>query len=686
VVKAYDGATVSEPIPAPVDTDATPAPDAIRRQLDRVLASAQFANAPSMRKMLRFVVEHALEGRADRLKEYTLGVEVFGRGGDFDPRQDTIVRVQARRLRERLVEYYDAEGRADPLRIGLPTGHYVPTFERVPAAPAQAPGASATGPAEVARVSSSRGRTAWWALALVLSACVALVAVSWTRDAKQVPGPPAGAMPVRIAVLPFADLSQAKDQDYLADGLTEEILNQLAQVPALRVIGRTSSFSFKGKDEDLRDIGRKLGVSHLVEGSVRRDGDQLRITTQLIRADDGSHLWSRTYARPMRDVFAVQDTIARDVAQALSVKLDVVTFNREQGGTTNVDAYERFLRWRSSVMRELFDFEHDRERLRLAREMVALDPQCVLCWDALGRSLLAMASELGGSQAGQLGAEAREVRLHIARMAPHSWLAKRDRANALWRTGRRADAIALARQVVDGGPLTWERAGNYAFMLFAVGRLDETVALVERVRAIEPRALFLSRDLQFDYIAARRFEDAESEYQRGLAMEGSQAGPDFVTFFRQLAGKRPGGLPALRELHGRLLRHDTRFDTRSFRDLGEVLGDREAMLAITRKAVADPVYGGNLADAWAAVADALGDAGLAVAALRQHLEAAEGFGDGSMSQFPYSVLWILPYSGVRSHPGFKALLREAGVVDAWREAGAWGDGCRPLGREDFQCR
>jgi TolB-like protein/tetratricopeptide (TPR) repeat protein len=519
---------------------------------------------------------------------------------------------------------------------------------------------------------------------LALAAVVSLAAVFWPRDARQVAAPVPANTPLGIAVLPFADLSQAQDQEYLADGLTEEILNQLAQVPALRVIGRTSSFSFKGRNEDLRGIGRKLGVAHLLEGSVRRDGDQLRITTQLIRADDGSHLWSKSYARKLRDVFAVQEEIARDVAQALSVKLDVVTFNREQGGTTNVEAYERFLRWRSSVMRELLDFEHDRERLQLAREMVALDPRCVLCWDALAKSLNAMAGELGGAQAEQLDAEARQVHERIGRMAPDSWPAKLDRAKAMWRKGSRAAAIALAKQVVDSGPLRWERVEDYAYMLFAVGRLDETVTLVEQVRAIEPMALLLSRDLQFDYIAARRYEDAESEYQRGLTLEGSQRGQDFVAFFRQLAGKRSGGQEALRDLHHRLQQYE-RFDTPSFHDLGRVLDDREAMLAVTRRALADKAYGGDVISVWAGVADALGDADLTVIALRRQLEAEEGFKQGTMSHFPYYMFWVVPYSSVRSHPEFKKLLLEAGVVDYWRQTGKWGDGCAPVGAEDFQC-
>ena len=150
-------------------------------------------------------------------------------------------------------------------------------------------------------------------------------------------------------------------------------------MPALRLVGRTSSFSFKGKNEDLRTIGAKLGVAHLLEGSVRKDGNQLRLTAQLVRADDGTQLWSKTYARELRDVFTLQDEIARDVAQALSVRLeDAVTLNRAQGGTTNIDAYDRYLRWRKLFLSDTWDAEHERQRVQLAREAVAFDPKFVL--------------------------------------------------------------------------------------------------------------------------------------------------------------------------------------------------------------------------------------------------------------------------------------------------------------------
>lgn len=534
------------------------------------------------------------------------------------------------------------------------------------------------------------GARRWpWAVA-VATALLGVAAAGWL-GIDQAPLTPAdagtpAALP-SLAVLPFADLSRTRDQEYLADGLAEEILNQLAQASALRVVGRTSSFSFKGKQADLRGIGRKLGVGYLLEGSVRRDGDRLRVTAQLVRADDGTRLWSRTYARELRDVFAVQEEISRNVALALSVKLDVAKFNREQGGTTNVEAYERFLRWRDIVMRGELDFEHDRRRLQLAREMVAIDPQCVLCWDALAVSLEAVAQEAGGIQAVQLRSEASQVRSRIARIAPGSWVAMRDRCNALWRQGRRAEALVLAKQLVDSGPPAKERAWDYAFMLYAMGHLEETIALVEQVRAVEPMALFLSRDLQFDYTAARRYEDAEAEYRRGARLAGSQFSPDYLAFFRQLAGKRPGGVEELRELHGRLLQQDRQLDTPFFRDLGAVLDDREAMRVLVRKALSDEAYGGaGAAYLWANVADALGDADLAVASMRRELESWEGFGNGTMAHQPYVALWNAPYSAVRAHPAFKELLVQAGVVDYWRQTGRWGDGCGPLGADDFQCR
>ena len=149
---------------------------------------------------------------------------------------------------------------------------------------------------------------------------------------------------------PSPTFLRPEDQEYFSDGLTEEILNQLAQIRELRVTGRTSSFSFKGKNEDLRKIAEQLGVANLLEGSVRKDGDNLRITAQLIDGRDGAHLWSKTYARELKQVFTVQEEIARDVAQALSVTLDIGETSRATGGTTHVEAYDKYLQARALTL------------------------------------------------------------------------------------------------------------------------------------------------------------------------------------------------------------------------------------------------------------------------------------------------------------------------------------------------
>ena len=146
-----------------------------------------------------------------------------------------------------------------------------------------------------------------------------------------------------IAVLPFVDMSQAKDQEYFSDGLAETTLDMLSRVPDLKVISRTSSFAFKGKLMDVREIGKKLGVAHILEGSVQQSGDTLRITAQLIRASDGAHLWSKQYDRKMADIFKIQDEVATEVVNAIQGVLPAADQQRMIGQNTgNVAAYQEY--------------------------------------------------------------------------------------------------------------------------------------------------------------------------------------------------------------------------------------------------------------------------------------------------------------------------------------------------------
>src|SRR5204863_720446 len=157
------------------------------------------------------------------------------------------------------------------------------------------------------------------------------------------PGKQSGANEVSsksIAVLPFVNMSSDRENEYFVDGLTEEILNRLAQISALRVPGRTSSFAFKGKNADLRQIGTELGVAHVLEGSVRKSGEHLRITAQLVRTADGFHLWSQNFDRKLNDVFAIQDEIARAIADALSAPLGLAEPVNPQRQTKDMEVYD----------------------------------------------------------------------------------------------------------------------------------------------------------------------------------------------------------------------------------------------------------------------------------------------------------------------------------------------------------
>ena len=173
-------------------------------------------------------------------------------------------------------------------------------------------------------------------------------------------------------------MSADKEQEYFADGISEELLNLLAQVPELRVIARTSSFSFKGKEVDIAEIARRLNVANVLEGSVRKSGDTLRITAQLVRASDSSHLWSQTYDRPMTDVFEVQDEIAAAVVEELKIKLLGAT---PKAKTTDPRAYALFLKARE-ISRQ-YTAGALEQSIALYKESLAIDPLYAPAWDGL---------------------------------------------------------------------------------------------------------------------------------------------------------------------------------------------------------------------------------------------------------------------------------------------------------------
>jgi TolB-like protein len=484
----------------------------------------------------------------------------------------------------------------------------------------------------------------------------------------------APATEVSLAVLPFADLSPAHDQEYFSDGLTAEIVDQLAQVPALRLVGRTSSFSFKGKNEDLKTIGSKLGVTNLLEGSVRKDGEQLRISAQLVRASDGAQVWSHTYARGLQDVFTAQEEIARDVAQALSVTLDVGTLSRAQGGTVNPEAYDRWLKIKKANLGNDFRPETHRRVVQLAREAVALDPQFVLAWDQLATSLDILSGYSEPPQDARLQAEAAQVRARVMAMAPQSWIAKRRRVEDALRVRDWAAAESIAAEILKSEP--WaardvDRAYPLINVVFSLGRLDATIALVDQVKTREPLAMFVSRDQQFNYWSAGRLEEAEAEYQRSRTLDGDHTQSDWFAFIRML--REPGNPAATRTAYDKAAKQLAYI--KWFGALESSLDDRTRMAAILR----DAHERGESNSGLYAAAAAVGDLDLAFTVLREVVLERD-------DPDRFFALWITPYPDVRSDPRFAQILRDVGLVDYWRRTGTWADPCHPVGDDSFECR
>lgn len=241
----------------------------VELQLEKILTSRVFLTTELLSRFLRFVVDQSLAGRAAWLKESVLGVEIFGRGSAFDPRMDPVVRVDARRLRTKLTEYYEDEGRFDPVVIAVPKGGYSAVFT------------------ENAAVQTSRR----------------------------------GIQPGRasVAVLPFQTFSDAPGFEYFSDGLTEEVIEALSQVAGLHVVGRSAASRYQGKAQDLRKVGAELNVRTVLEGSVRKVANYVRIGSQLIDAATCFHLWSETWEREITDIFALQKEIAGAIASRLGM-------------------------------------------------------------------------------------------------------------------------------------------------------------------------------------------------------------------------------------------------------------------------------------------------------------------------------------------------------------------------------
>src|SRR5215469_11065355 len=376
-------------------------------------------------------------------------------------------------------------------------------------------------------------------LLLAATLCTYLLLERWKRNTSQAGVP-------SIAVLPFTDLSVGKDQEYFSDGLAEELINYLAKVPGVRVVARSSSFQFRGKNEDLRAVGKKLGVTNILEGSVQREGDRVRIMTELIKADDGFQLWSETYDRQIGDIFSVQDEIARAVTGALQVKLDAKGLALSaHTRSTNSKAYEAYLRagYFNSRGRGKAELEN---ALAYVEQAIKLDAKYAPAWELRSYIMDTMA-DVGlvepavGFRRAREDAE-RAIELDSNRAAGYlalAWL----QMNRDWNWEGAELSLNKAAELEPGSAAVLRFR---SFLCHSLGHLGEAIEFHKQAIALDPLLAGSHSYMAFLYYAAGQYENAEDEVQKALELNPQKTYDHFTRGEILLARRRP--LEALTEM------------------------------------------------------------------------------------------------------------------------------------------
>jgi TolB-like protein/Tfp pilus assembly protein PilF len=310
-----------------------------------------------------------------------------------------------------------------------------------------------------------------------------------------------------IAVLPFVDLSQTKDQEYFCDGISEEILNALAKVGALRVVARTSSFAFKGKTADVAEIAQKLGVENVLEGSLRRDGNRIRISAQLIDARNGFHLWSETYERELKDVFAMQDEITASIVNALKIKLAVALPVHKK---PNTEAYELNLKGRYFLNKREVKRAIDYFQQALAKDAN----------DAVAYAGLSEAYTQASVAPREAMPKAKEAALHA--LAIDDALSEAHTSLACVTFFYEWDWPAAEREfkrAIELNPNNADAHHWYSHFLIAQGRIEESLTQSKRALELSPFDVLMTIHMAWHYLYARQYDQALDQIQKAMEMD-----------------------------------------------------------------------------------------------------------------------------------------------------------------------
>ncbi len=531
--------------------------DSIREELERVLASRTFHGAEAQKRFLRYAVEHTVVGSSHEVKEYTVGVQVFRRGPAFDPRLDPIVRVEARKLRSRLAKYYETEGEQDRLRIELPARGYVPAFREKDAAAISLPteatasisdaaveaselnGSLNVAPANAASAPPSEpsgelsgsairaaGRpsvTGNWRRAGLIGGLLVLASAAIYAGRVILEDRRPSDLSPSIAVLPFQNLGDVKDESF-SDGLTDELIDSLGRVRGLQVVARTSAFQFRSKTLDIREIGKRLNVRTVLEGSVRIYGNRLRITAELDDTTNGYRVWSNSYNRNFEDALFIQRDISQAIVEALQEQVAKVGAPRElkfspaKAAPVNVEAYQDYLRglyfWNKQTTESIEMakgyFEH----------AIALDPSHAPSYTGLARCYVNLPA-FSKTRARDVAPKIRELAQTALRLDDGLPEAHIDLAFASFLEYDWAGAEAEFKKGLELSPGDAIAHRWYSTYLASVGRLDEGLAENETAQQLDPVSPYMLEGRGRSLYRMRRYDDAIQQDKKALALDAA---------------------------------------------------------------------------------------------------------------------------------------------------------------------
>ncbi len=480
------GAIVSQfksPLTGPAASPNVPVAE-VRAQLERILASRFFARSDRLSRFLKFSVEHALAGTCHHVKEQIVGVEVFDRKTSYDPRIDPIVRVEARRLRARLKEYYASDGQAEVFTIEFPKGGYAPVFRA----------------------------------SLTADGAPTKLAVAPERPSE-----------ISIAVLPFVNLTPQAAEDYFTDGLTEELIHLLTAVRELRVVSWHSASRLRGREQDLDAIREQLKVGVFLRGSLRRTTDRVRVTVQLIDLESGAYLWSEMYDRTMQDVFAMQEEMAQSIVTTLQLALHSPGGPGRRSAKPTFECYTLCLQGRFHANRRTM--EGLEKSVACYRQATLADPNSAMAYTGLADAYSLLA-DYGAIPPEDGMPKARAAAQRALDLDPGS--------------GEALVALAFVRSLYDwewdDAQAQFQRAialnpGNARAhhwfgidFLARLGRFDEAAAEIDTARRLDPLSQITHEGAGAVRMLMRDYEASLQIYRELLDLD-----PTFYKFYSSIA-------------------------------------------------------------------------------------------------------------------------------------------------------